>query len=118
MIIEFWKTKQHPITLFKEYPSSEKNKSFELKIIETGIAIDRYDNYVAAYFYGTKDKKIIGKFNCIEKAREAYKNYIKIKPKTKGVFFSYCKGRFYVKHEGVNKNFLTEEEAKEFLLSL
>jgi hypothetical protein len=114
-MIEFWNTKQHPITLFKEYPSSEKIKIFELKPFETGIALDKNDNYVAAYFYATDNKKIIGRFNCIEKARKAYQEYISIKTTAKGVYFSYCKGKFYVKHNGVNKNFTTEQEAINFL---
>jgi len=120
-MIDFWNTKQHPVTLFRDYPSGDisKNKPENaLKEIEIGIAIDRQDKYVAVYFFGTNAKKTIGRFNTIEEAREAYKQYMKIKSNTKGVAFSHCKGRFYVKHEGVNKNFMTELEAKEFLKTI
>lgn len=117
-MIDFWNTKQHPITLFKpclKKDYTKPTKDLSLKPIELGVATDHNNQFVAVHFFGKESQKIIGRFGNIQEAREAYKNYMNFKPSAKGVYFCKGKGKFFVKYNKTNRYFSSEEKAIKFI---
>jgi len=126
-MIEFWKEKMNPITLFKtetKFYSVYKKKAQQvyvsrrkpIEIVKEGVLL-KNGKYIAFFEYGynSKIRKVFIKRDCetIDEAEKAYLEFINTKSKHKGInFCTHRKSKnWYSLNRGVKKYFNTEEEA-------
>lgn len=136
-MIDFWNTKQNPITLLKSEGASydkykkkarenynstkQKSKNYvsqrkPIEVIKKGVYL-KNGKYTAYFEYGYNSvvRKVRIKENCdtIEEAEKAYNDFVNTKSKHKGVNF--CINRknknWYSQNKGKKKYFDTEQEA-------